>query len=477
MGIFHVFSIRKAGVVQLYFHSTHNARAFNAVYNFSGAAGLKVKPDPGHSEIIRGAVIMTIISLVKNLKTFVMISWRNMLRQKRRSLVVIASMAIGIFAMIISVGFLNGMTIQMVENTISTSLGHIAIHKKGYQDNMKLEYNFYPEQTYYEILKKNKAIKSFARRVKIQGMIRSSEASRGVMVVGVDPDQEKTVSKLYDYTSKKEGSRFLSDPSADEVLIARSLADKLDLYMGDKLVLMIQDENNQIVGVGLQIVGFFETPVDAFDKFVVFTGIKKLQEITGLGDNISEITVLTDNKDSVDPVKKYLVDSIDNKGLEILSWKDMAPNLISAIKLMDTMMYIFFMIIFVTVIFSVANTLIMSIMERYHELGVMKCIGTRPSQIFFMVLFEAVNLGLVGLAAGIIVGVSLVIFFGQTGIDLSFAMDALRKWKIGSVIYPLILMKDILAATSVVLTTTIVAAIYPALKAARIKPLDALHYI
>jgi ABC-type lipoprotein release transport system permease subunit len=93
---------------------------------------------------------MTIISLVKNLKTFVMISWRNMLRQKRRSLVVIASMAIGIFAMIISVGFLNGMTIQMVENTISTSLGHIAIHKKGYQDNMKLEYNFYPEQTYYE---------------------------------------------------------------------------------------------------------------------------------------------------------------------------------------------------------------------------------------------------------------------------------------------------------------------------------------
>jgi putative ABC transport system permease protein len=247
--------------------------------------------------------------------------------------------------------------------------------------------------------------------------------------------------------------------------------------MGDKLVLMIQDENNQIVGVGLQIVGFFETPVDTFDKFVVFTGIKKLQEITGLGDNISEITVLTDNKDSVDPVKKYLVDSIDNKGLEILSWKDMAPNLISAIKLMDTMMYIFFMIIFVTVIFSVANTLIMSIMERYHELGVMKCIGTRPSQIFFMVLFEAVNLGLVGLAAGIIVGVSLVIFFGQTGIDLSFAMDALRKWKIGSVIYPLILMKDILAATSVVLTTTIVAAIYPALKAARIKPLDALHYI
>lgn len=417
------------------------------------------------------------MKLLTNLKTFMMIGWRNMWRQKRRSLVVVFSMAIGIFAMILSVGFINGMTIQMVENTISTSLGHIAIHKKGYQDNMKLEYNFFPEQRYYDLMKKSDTVKAYAPRVKIQGMIRSSEASRGVMVVGIDPRLEKNVSKIYDYTSKKNGSRFLTNPDSDDVLVAKSLADKLDLYMGDKLVLMIQDEHNEIVGVGLQIVGFFETPVDSFDKFVIFMGIKKLQDITGLTNNISEITVLTKNKDAVDPAKKYLVNAINNNDLEILTWKDMAPNLVSAIKLMDTMMYIFFMIIFITVIFSVANTLIMSIMERFHELGVMKCIGTRPSQIFFMVLFEAINLGLVGLAAGIIVAVPLVIVLGQTGIDLSFAMDAMRKWKVGSVIYPLIQMKDLVAATSVVMTTTILAAIYPAAKAAKIKPFEALHYI
>ena len=420
---------------------------------------------------------MKFYTTIHNLRTFMMIGWRNMWRQRRRSLVVIFSMAIGIFAMIISVAFINGMTIQMVENTISTSLGHIAIHHRGYQDSMKIEYNFYPDPRYYGLMKKNAEIKSFTPRVKVQGMIRSSEASRGVMVVGIDPVREKNVSMLYEYTSRKNGSRFLGDPAADEVLIAKSLADKLDLYLGDKLVLMVQDEHNEIIGVGLQIVGFFETPVESFDKFVVFTGIKKLQEITGLGGNVSEITIITKNKDVVDPAKKYLLGAINNSGLEILTWKDMAPNLVSAIRLMDSMMYIFFMIIFITVVFSVANTLIMSIMERFHELGVMKCIGTRPAQIFFMVIFEAINLGLVGLMLGIAVAVPLVILMGHTGLDLSFAMDAMRKWKIGNTIYPMIRMRDLIAATSVVLTTTIVAAIYPAYKAARIKPFEALHYI
>jgi putative ABC transport system permease protein len=417
------------------------------------------------------------LAAITHLKTFMMIGWRNMWRQKRRSLVVLSSMALGIFAMIISIGFINGITVQMVDNIISTSLGHIAIHKKGFQDSMKLEYNFYPDKRIYGILQRDKTITAFAPRVKVQGMARSSESSRGILAVGIDPEMEKKVSKIFFYTIKKNGSRYLSDPSADEVLISRSLAEKLNLYLGDKLVVMIQDKHNEIVGVGLKVIGFYETPDDTFNKYVIFTGIKKLQEITGLGRNISEITILTRSKDDVGRVKKYLINAIDRKDLEVLTWKDMAPNLVSSINLMDTMMYIFFMIIFVTVVFSVANTLIMSIMERFHELGVMKCIGTRPSQIFFMVVFEAINLGVVGLAMGIIIGVPLVLVMGHTGLDLSFAVEALRKWRVGSTIYPLLRFKDLIAATLVVFITTVVASIYPAAKAARIKPFEALHYI
>ncbi len=406
-----------------------------------------------------------------------MISWRNIWRNRRRSLVVISSISLGIFAMIFSMAFMNGMNIQAVENTISTSLGHIAVHKKGFQDNMKLEFHFRADDRMMKKIEEDPHVTGVAPHVKVQGMVRSSEASRGVLIVGIEPEKEKSVSKIESYTLKEEGSRFLSSSGEDSILISKSMAEKLDLLVGDRLVVMIQDSDNRITGVGLVVEGLFETPVSSFDKNVVFMGIKKLQEITGIGENISELTVILDNKKRVDRTKERLIGSINNKSLEVLSWKDMAPNLVSAIKLFDNMMYIFFAIIFVTVIFSVANTLVMAIMERFHEIGVMKSIGTRPRLIFFMVIFEAVNLGIVGLLAGMVAAVVVVLVFSVTGIDLSFYMESMRLWGTGSIIYPVMKTLDVVVATLIVFFTVLVAALYPGIKAARIKPLEALHYV
>jgi ABC-type lipoprotein release transport system permease subunit len=409
--------------------------------------------------------------------TYMMISWRNIWRNKRRSLVVISSIALGIFAMIFSMAFMNGMNVQAVENTISTSLGHIAVHKEGFQDNMKLELNFRADDVMLKKIEENPHVTGVAPHVKIQGMVRSSEAARGVLIVGIEPEKEKKISRIEYYTIKEEGSRFLSSPNDDSILISKSMAEKLDLLVGDRLVVMIQDSENRITGVGLKIEGLFETPVSSFDKNVVFMGIDKLQEVTGIGENISELTVILDNKKRVDRIKQEFISSINNNNLEILSWKDMAPNLVSAIKLFDNMMYIFFSIIFITVIFSVANTLIMAIMERFHEIGVMKSIGTRPRLIFFMVIFEAVNLGIVGLLGGMVAAIIVVLILSVTGIDLSFYMESMRLWGTGSIIYPVMKTLDVVVATFIVFFTVIVAALYPGIKAARIKPLEALHYV
>jgi ABC-type lipoprotein release transport system permease subunit len=172
-----------------------------------------------------------------------------------------------------------------------------------------------------------------------------------------------------------------------------------------------------------------------------------------------------------------LVKSINDPALDILSWKDMAPFLVKAISLIDQILLIYYAIFFITVVFSIANTLIMSIMERFHEIGVMKSIGTRPSQVFFIVIFEALNLGAVGLVVGLGTGFLLLLALSYTGIDLSIFMDAMRQWGAGSIIYPFMTVRDFIISILVVELTTIIAAIYPAVKAARIKPLDALHYV
>ena len=138
------------------------------------------------------------------MKIFFIMGWRNLWRNKRRSLVVISSVSLGIFAMIISIAIMNGMNNQMVENTIKTSLGHIAIHKKGFQDHMKLKYNFDLSMKILNIVSEDNRISAYAPKVKLQGMIRSSEASRGVMIVGIDSEAEKRVSSIFEYTIKKD---------------------------------------------------------------------------------------------------------------------------------------------------------------------------------------------------------------------------------------------------------------------------------
>ncbi len=411
------------------------------------------------------------------MKTILSIAWRNLWRNKRRSLVVISSITLGILAMIVSMGLMNGMNRQMVENTISTSLGHVAVHRKGFHENMKLEYNFLPSREILDAVESEERIKAWAPRLKSQCMLRSSEASRGVMIVGVDPAREKKITRLYEYMIHENGSEYLSSSQDDGILISKSMAKRLDLLVGDRLVLMVQDRNTEIVGAGMTVRGLFETPVDSFDKFIVFTGIKTLQKLTGLGENVSEINCILYDREAVDGVKRELNGKLDGKTLEVLSWKDMAPSLVSAVKLFDSMMYIFFAIVFITVVFSVANTLIMAIMERFHEIGVMKSIGTRPSWIFSMVMIEAVSLSFVGLAAGVALGSAVTQILSITGIDFSFYMESMRTWGTGSVIYPAIKIMDIFMAMIIVLVTSIIAALYPALKASRIRPLDALHFI
>jgi putative ABC transport system permease protein len=405
------------------------------------------------------------------------LAWRNLWRNKRRSLIVIISVAIGIFVMLLSIGILNGVTKQMIDNAIKTSLGNIAIHAKGFQDDMNLNNNFNPSEKILEAIAKEPLVKGYSPRIKIQGMIRSSETSMGVIISGIDPKKEKIVSNIYKYIVKDNESTYLENGDEDYIILSKASAKKLNLVVGNRVVLMFQDVNNEIIGISLKIKGLFQTPVESFDKYSVFMSLGKLQKTTGLKNNISEIVIVSEGGSSLDNIKTKLMNSINNNNLEILTWKEMAPNFVKAITLFDAMMYIFFSIVFITILFTLVNALVMAVMERFHEIGIMKAIGTRPSWIFSIIMIESVNLGIIGLFAGFIVSVVLVGILGYTGIDLSIFVKLFRSLGSGSVLYPNLKAMDIIIAIFIVFFTSIIASLYPATKAAKIKPLDAIHYI
>ena len=410
------------------------------------------------------------------MKILIMISWRNLRRNKRRTLVILSSIATGVFAIIFTMGFMNGFAIQMVDNTIGSSIGHAAINSRGFRDDMKPKHSFEINDNIISALD-DQAVTAWAPRVKIQAMARSSKTSTGVIITGIDHVKEKDISRIHEYLVDDGYSTWLESSDSDEVLISKGMAQRLELLAGDRLVLMLQDSKGEIAGFALRIAGIYESPMENFDRVMIFTGIKKLQEMTGMNNRISEITVLTESKEAARAAAERIEEKINNSALEVLPWQEMAPALVSSIKLFDSMMYVFFMIIFVTIIFSVANTLIMAVMERFHEIGVMKSIGTRPSAVFFMIMFEAVNLGILGFAAGIAGGGVIIYGLSIWGIDLSAFVESMRVWGSGSIIYPSIKPMDLAVAFSIVFVTTVTAALYPAVKAARIKPLDALKHI
>jgi ABC-type lipoprotein release transport system permease subunit len=408
------------------------------------------------------------------MKILFLIGWRNLWRHKKRSLVIITSIAIGIFSIIVDMSIMNGLGNQLIENNIKTALGHIAIHRKGFHDDMKLKYNFSPSEKIISAIKKEKDIVAYAPRIKVVGMINSSESSQTAVITGIDPDMEKNVSNLYQYTSKAKGSRFLDKSNDKSILISQFTASKLGLGVGDKLVLMLQNNKNELTGVAMTVAGMYQTPLEPFDKYFVFMNINKLREISGIGENISEIVIAMKERNRIGAVKEKLTNTINDGSLEILSWMDMAPYLVSTVLVYDGIIMICLFVLFIVVIFSVANVLLMAIMERFHEIGVMKSIGTKPSLISLMIIFEAVNLGIVGLGFGTFVGIATVKLLAIHGINL-FAETA-RSWGTGSILYPVLDYFDIIMGTVLVFLTTVIGSIYPAIKAARIKPIDALHF-
>lgn len=412
------------------------------------------------------------------MKIFLHICWRNIWRNKRRSIVIISSVGVGVFAMLIAMGLLNGIMTQMVDNTINTSLGHISIRNAGPMERMKLHHSFSPYPEIFEALDKNeKPIRGWAPRLKVNGMARSSASSQAVSVIGIDPEKERIVSHLYEYTSKAGGSLFLKDSTSGSILISKDTADRLDLIPGDRMVLMLQDSNRELVGTALIVEGIFQTPVDSFDRFNVFTGIEYLQSLTEAGDKISEINITLSDRAFSGMVRDRLRESLNPTGLQAHAWTDMAPRLVQSINIVDTMMYVSFGIIFITIVFSIANTLIMAIMERFHEIGVMKSIGTPPRLIFFMIMFESITLGILGLAAGAAAGIITTGTLGAIGIDLGIYSETLRAMGSGSTIHPALRLFDIFMASFIVLITASLAAIMPARKAAKTDPIKALTHI
>lgn len=405
------------------------------------------------------------------------IAWRNVWRNKLRSLVIIIAITIGLIGGILYYAVMNGMVEQRVDAAIDNEISNIQIHHPKFLMNEEIQYVIDQPQNLIADLERINGVEAASSRIKASAMISTAETGTGVLIIGIDPNKEKLVTGL----SKKilEGN-YLSDNGRIPILVGDKLAKKLNAKIGSKVVVTIANTDGIITYGAFRIVGIYNTDNDMYDELYVFVRQNDLCSLIGFdSDKSSEIAVrLTENSTTdqiADLIKLKYADQISTKTLTVQTWKEIEPTLFAMIDMLDLFLYFFLVIILAALAFGIVNTMLMVVMERVKEIGMLMAIGLNKKRIFSMIMLETVFLSVVGGIIGIILSVALIQYYSTKGIDLSMVSEGLNAIGYSSVIYFSVDIKFYFITTLMVILTAIISSIYPARKALKLNPAAAIQ--
>ncbi len=399
------------------------------------------------------------------------LAWRSVWRQRRRSLILLAAITLGVWAMIAMAALFRGWLEGQITNEIDNLTGHVQIHAPGYRDDPAREHSMEPPDAALRTLLDGPQVTHWASRVRVPAVIVSERESAGVSLVGIDPEREQGLSFIAH--SVREG-RYLESPHDDGLLLGRKLAERLETGLGKRVVIMSQGEGNTIADRGFRVVGVFHADVETMETGFVFTGLKTAQRLLGLGERISEIALKAPRYDHLEPLVARLRAAAP--GEEVLPWLQLEPLLQVMLKITDGFMYIWYLVVFLAMSFGLINTLLMAVFERTREIGLLLALGMRPGLILTQVLLESLVLLALGLVLGNVL-TGLTLWALRDGIDLSRFAEGLAMMGYSPIIYPALIPRDALTANLIVIFLGIAASLYPAWRAARTVPVEALSRV
>jgi len=405
------------------------------------------------------------------MRTILKIAWRNIWRTPMRSLIVIGSIVMGIWAGIFVVAFSYGLNKQRTESSIKNAISHIQIHHPEYQKEYDSKFYLGEPDKLNAVFESDKSIESYAFRTLLNGMVSSPIKSNGVRIIGVNKNQEKELTSIYSGLVK---GTYFESKRRNPILIGEALAEKLKVKLQSKVVLTFQDTENTIISGAFRVCGIYKTQYSKYDQGTVFIENKDLHRLLK-SENFHQVALLCNSIDQVDSTYNSLKTNLPE--YEVKDWKSIAPELAYADKIMESWLFLIMIIIMLALIFGIINTMLMAVFERRKELGMLMAIGMNRSKIFLLILIETLFLSLIGAPTGIVLGALTIKITSETGINLAFISKGLENVGLSSVIYPQIESYFYLFITVMVFLFTLIAAIYPSRKALMLKPTEAIRTI
>ena len=344
------------------------------------------------------------------------------------------------------------------------------MHHPAFREEPEILYTIDQSEEILATLESHPEVEAAAKRGIAFGMISSPRGANGIKIVGVDPEKEVLVSSTFTYISDGE---YLNREKRNPIFISTGLADKLDVGIRKKVVLTFQDANGNITSGAFRIVGLFETESTPYDEGNVFILHSDLTRLSGQSSSTHEIAMLLKDLDLLESTKASLQESYPD--LQVETYKDISPDIEMYEEQMAVSSWIFTIIVMLALIFGIINTMLMAVLERHRELGILMAIGMNRKRVFSMIMSETIILALIAVPLGILLGILSVEWLSETGLNLSMYSRGMRQYGISEIIYPRLNTDLIYQVVISMVFTALVAAIYPSIKAIRYNPVEAIR--
>jgi putative ABC transport system permease protein len=399
------------------------------------------------------------------------IAWKNIWRNKTRSMVVITATLLGLLAGSFAAAFILGMMQEKVESAISKEVSHIQVHNPKFPGNNEIADTVPDAESVCREIRRIPGVAAVTDRSKILGMAASANASAGVQILGINPAEERRVTTIWKNITGSGGSYFVEDRK-NSILIGQKLAQKLKVELHSKVVLRFMAVNGDLVEAAFRVTGIYNTHNGRFDQQTVFVKNTDLARLLESPVPYHEIAVLLTDETKTGEVKDII--QKQNPGLLVQSWTEIQPELGIWVKMTGKMAFIVLGIILFALAFGIINTMLMSVLERTKELGMLMSIGMNTRKVFRMIMLETILLTFTGGILGMIASAAVIRILHHTGIDLSGISKGMESMGFESIVYPYITTQYFVVLSVMILVTAMISAIYPARKALSIKPAEAV---
>ena len=398
------------------------------------------------------------------------LSWRNLWRNRRRTAIMLGAITVGVWAMIFMTALMRGMVDDMINQGIRNLPGHIQVQHPSYLDDPSVANTITEPDPELRRALDQVGARRWTTRIRVPAVIASERETRGINLVGIDTTAESDFSGLPALVSD---GRFLESDTDAGLVIGAKLAERLETRLGKRVVVMSQDPQNNIRERGFRIVGIYRAKLPGLEEFNVYAARETLQQLLRIDGRVSQLIFVGDDFRDIEPLLQRLRQLLPATR-QIRAWYEIDSYLAQMYNLMDGFVLVWIVIIFLALSFGLVNTLVMAIFERVREIGLIQALGMRPTLIVYQILLESLLLLSIGLGLGNLTAL-LTILPIQDGIDVSVVAEGMAMMGASSMIYPSLLLSDMMLANTVVILLGILTSILPAWRAAQLDPVRALN--